>query len=650
MGTWTISRSFGYRFTMMVIALLSLAAAYSGHLVSVRAAAAKAVGSAASVPGTASLSGTVDAPKPFKAARVFIRNVDKRILYMVYTNAGVFRAVALFPGNYEINTQAKGLESVVQKLVLKDGDHPTLKLSMRESADPEQLPSSVEDKPATTVQSYDEVYPPGPGREVLEQVCMTCHGENFLPTRPASAAEWRGRLDYMMGKNLFDRDKIGTGEGALAPAASEYRFGLQDRKDALAYMIKNFGPDSKKRTVRTDPEIPLDEAKLGKAEFIEYYLTPDEPAQGKSLADVNSAQMAESGSTLRTKRIGFTVQLDAGGNAWLTDRGFPNRLVKLDPRSGVRTDFLMPDPMGGVHDLVVDREGKIWLFNNTPADMTKEPMLNEFDIETKKWRQMDPDPDNVMRTSVKHGGIGTTIDSKDNVYSVWSMTGVLVKYDRESGKFSTWRIPTNNTNPYGLTIDKNDNLWSANWTAGKLIKFDTTTKEFSEFTPPTYPANLRRGPSVDSKNNVWFGIYSAGNREGKIAELDQTTGRITEWTIPHRASTPYEVTLDREDNIWFPEEGIKDRPGVIARFNPRDKTFTFYPKPQLIADTANLKHTADGAVWYVPRGTISPGFGVLYPDMDAIKTLAAYPLNGPPGVAFKMAPLPQHRKEVAAGR
>ncbi len=62
------------------------------------------------IAGTASLSGAVDSSTPFKAAQVFIRNTDKRVLYMVYTNAGQFRAVALFPGNYEVKVSTKGQE------------------------------------------------------------------------------------------------------------------------------------------------------------------------------------------------------------------------------------------------------------------------------------------------------------------------------------------------------------------------------------------------------------------------------------------------------------------------------------------------------------------------------------------------------------
>ena len=61
----------------------------------------------ATVPGTATLTGVVESSTPYTAAQVFVRNTDKRMLYMVYTNAKRFRAVALFPGNYEISAATK---------------------------------------------------------------------------------------------------------------------------------------------------------------------------------------------------------------------------------------------------------------------------------------------------------------------------------------------------------------------------------------------------------------------------------------------------------------------------------------------------------------------------------------------------------------
>src|SRR6516225_7661556 len=129
MGNWKISRP-----SVLITAVIAgLAITYAVFGVSGPAIARPAAPQTTAMPGTASLSGTVDSSAPFKAAQVFIRNVDKRILYMVYTNAGQFRAVALFPGNYEVSSSTKGLESDVQKLVLKAGESPKLKLSLHAS-------------------------------------------------------------------------------------------------------------------------------------------------------------------------------------------------------------------------------------------------------------------------------------------------------------------------------------------------------------------------------------------------------------------------------------------------------------------------------------------------------------------------------------
>ena len=83
---------------LQVVALTgSLATAYVVFGVSGWVPATPATVEAAAIAGTVSLSGTVDSSTPFKAAQVFIRNVDKRILYMVYTNAGQLPSECCIP-------------------------------------------------------------------------------------------------------------------------------------------------------------------------------------------------------------------------------------------------------------------------------------------------------------------------------------------------------------------------------------------------------------------------------------------------------------------------------------------------------------------------------------------------------------------------
>jgi hypothetical protein len=75
---------------------------------------------------------------------------------------------------------------------------------------------------------------------------------------------------------------------------------------------------------------------------------------------------------------------------------------------------------------------------------------------------------------------------------------------------------------------------------------------------------------------------------------------------------------------------------MIGKFNTKDQTFTFYPKPQFSADTPKIQVTKDGAIWFAPRGSLTaPAISVLYPDMDKITTFGAFYVNGPPGYPFK---------------
>jgi len=465
----------------------SLALGYAVMATSGWLSGAPRIAEAAALPGFGSLSGTVASTAPFKAAQVFIRNVDKRMLYTVYTNAGQFRATALFPGNYEVSASAKALQSDVQKLVVKAGDNPKLTLSLRDPADNAQRTvvsaSENENSADTSVRaeaSYEEIYPPGPGRDVAERTCMVCHGENFISTRPATAGAWTARIDRMMGAQLSTKPAASYAEGLLTYRAGELRFSRQDREDLLAYLVKNFGPSVTPRAVRIEQEMPLDEAKLGKAMYVEYYLTPDAPGQG-----MNAPEFSKLTGAFVGRRVGQDVRFDQDGNVWLTDRGYPNRLVKLDPRTGEQKSYVLPNPISGNHDVNIDRTGIVWLAEPEGQQPSGEKRLLGFNPKTEKFEYQIPmDPDNVIRSTNKWMQ-SMAFDSKNNVYVGWIMGGAISKYDRETKKVSVFMVPTHNAIPYGIVADRNDNLWMALWDSGNIAKFDTTVNQWTIFTPPT---------------------------------------------------------------------------------------------------------------------------------------------------------------------
>lgn len=618
--------------------------------------------------GLGTVTGMVTAGKPFKAAQVFIRSTDERrkMLYMVYTQAGAFKAVAIFPGNYEISVAAKGLESETRPLVVKAGANPDVKLAMKDTKDPNQIPTSVDPSQARNsngmlpakkeiqLASYEEIYPPGPGRVVLEKTCMHCHGQNYFAINPRSAQSWRFGVDKMMGKNLGDHDRLALGEGVLSGNASAFNFGLQDRKDVVEYLTKNFGPAAKPRAVKTVKEMPLDEAVLGKAQYIEYYAVAQEKEQAQAIKTAVSAESESSAAGVAGVRITMQVTIDAQGNRWGVDRGVPSRLVKLDPRTGEFKSWVLPDVRAGVHDMTQDRNGMIWALEfsrtedghidgmGTGSELTSR--LLGFNPKTEKWEHVvDLDPDNVIRTTRKGPLMGGLIDSKGKIWVHWMLAGAISSYDPATKKAATYMIPTSHATPYGACIDPFDNIWVAEWSGGKMARFDQSTGAWTEFVPPNFPSNFRRGPESDAEGNIWTGMWDGGPKiPGKVAKLDPKTGRWQTWDIPHDHAQPYEASLDRDGNIWFPDknESIPDRTMANVRFNPKDGSFLYYPRPQQIADSTRVNHAEDGSVHYTPRygaAKDQSGFGVLYPDKDKITTLAPRMLNDAPGYSFRVA-------------
>jgi len=591
--------------------------------------------------GMATMTGSVTAGKPFKAAQVYIKNTDKRIMYMVYTNAGQFRALGLFPGNYEVSVTAKGLKSDVQKLSIKAGDAPTVKIALTdipvdaqaETDIAQNLEGTVSNRVLVTLDSYDNIYPPGRGREIAESTCMLCHGENFLSSQPATEQVWNARVDKMVGKELHNRPAQSYADGVIGYRSQWARnWSLKDRQELVAYLVKNFGPNAKRRNVRTVKETPIDEAKLAKAMYMEYYVTEDGPGQGINSPEWKGA-LGFSG-----RRVIQDVRFDADGNVYATDRGSPRRLIRLNPRTGEMKEWLTPHPKNDIHEILINpNDGMVWLPEHTEGGGIS--YINGFNPKTEKFDVVVPgDPTDVVRNDIKWMQ-SFAADSKFNLYIGWIFGGAITKFEPATKKTTVFPMASANAIPYGIVSDKNDNIWIADWGGGKIHKFDTHQNTWVEYTPLTYPNQTRR-LNFDYEGNLWWGIWGAGtSRPGKLAKMNTTTGKITEYAIPEQAANPYDVSPDLDGNIWFPDSPNADRSAMIGKFNTKDQTFTFYPKPQFSADTPKIQVTKDGAIWYAPRGSVRlPAISVLYPDMDKITSFGASYLNGPPGYPFKTAP------------
>jgi streptogramin lyase len=528
------------------------------------------------ISGTGTLSGMVEAPKPFKAARVYARNLDKNILFMVYTVGGRYRAVNLFPGNYEVSVQEKGFTSQVQAITLKAGTRSTLNFSLRVDTSDDGVLSVA----------YDTMYPPGRGRDLFEKTCVVCHGAAFVPFHHWDEPQWNAAINLMTS----------PANPRILPGVLDSK----DRQDLAAYFAKNFGPDSPKRILDIGAEMPLDEHTLAKAMYMEYYLPP--------LADKGLQQVHD-------------VHFDEQGNVWYSDPG-ASRMGKLDPRTGAFQDYIPPIPKANPHGLTVDSEGYVWAVGHGVERL--DPKTGKIDVYT------------ADTTGKAVRGHTVAVDSKKNVWFSDITGNMLHRWDSQTSQITSWQAPGQNVYPYGLVIDKNDKIWMAEWIRCRYVEFDPLTEKFTEYAPLQQPCASKR-LRIDSQGMVWY-AYSAF-QAGKLGMLNPNTGKMVEYTFPMPFADPYDVATDADGNIWIGDDSHLNDSGqgppgtnnfammkfdtALVKFDRVTHKFSYFPSPQKTG-MPKIDVTREGAIWYAARDGQKPALDVLYPDVDKMTTMAAH--------------------------
>ena len=528
------------------------------------------------VPGTGMLSGQVTAPKAFQAAKVYARNLDKDIIYLVYTGGGLYQTVAMLPGSYEVWVEKPGFESDRQEIQVAGGAVLNLDFSLRE-AQPHAVGQGTiggDRAQGAILLSYDELYPDSPVKSLMEDTCIQCHGQNYISFFHRSTEEWDDTIGQMM-------------ENRIPPGT----ISAHQRQELAEYLGTHFGPDSPKRRLKLEDEIPLDEAVLSQAQYVEYLIP---------LGDD------------RPRRWLQEVHVDFDGNVWYTEDTKPHLVGRVDPRTGKVDEWVLPDPEAHPHGLTVDSEG--WVYW---AELRK-GYLGRLNPETGEMERFPYD--DTGGTLGELGGHTPVLDSQENVWFTLIYGDALGKWDRETKKIQIWRVPTKNSMPYGLDVGPDDTPALAELYGCKVAVFDAETETFREYPALVDgPCRMRR-LGIDSKGLLWYGVYS----QGKLGRIDLKTGEQVEFDMASRFAEPYSVKVDRHtDTIWISDGGMG---GALVRFNSETEEFTYYPTPRR-SDMPKIDVSRDGNVWYSTRAIADGGVGVLYPDKTKITSLAAVHKN-----------------------
>jgi virginiamycin B lyase len=551
------------------------------------------------IPDTAALGGQVSAQEEVVAAQVYAKNLDKNMLYTVYTNKGHYRTVNMMPGAYEVWAEKGRLRSDHSWVRLEAGSTMSIDFTLKPGPD---FPLTLKSRQAADVKqvTYDEMYPPGQGRDIAERTCMSCHGQLHLPSYKMNKQGWDAMIGLMLdpGARRGAMIQPGSGVGTVTP---------EEREVLAVYLAENFGLDSANRVLSADVEYPLDEEVLSKGMFVEYLLplAPSTDLSVRSVPEPGKHRMLE-------------PHIDNSGHVWATN-GYIG-VSRLDPQTAewkhypFGIDEVNGTPYIMAHGMTIDSDENVFWIE------FRGKHVGRLNTKTGKMDRFPIDPAGEVYNIQGHT---PDLDSKENVWFTVITGNKMGVWDRKTEKISLFEIPTPNSFPYGIDVDQNDNVYFAELFGCKVGVINADTKEFKEYPALASPCSMNR-LMVDKEGIVWYSVV----RSGILGRLDPETGAQKEYDIlPFRTddkkvvmSGPYGIIADKDNKVWFGDHGLG---GALIKFDPDTETFLYHPLPRQ-ADNPNIDITGDGAVVYTTRSSRQAAIGVFYPDVSKMTTFATY--------------------------
>lgn len=539
-------------------------------------------------PVRGTISGTVTADQgQVIGFRVAAHNLDNRLWYVVFTYKGHYTVPQALPGRYELMVNEPAYKSPSMPVQLGPGETKNVDIAVSKQTD--RTPRMITgaggnprgrggpDKNIVFVNSFEEVYPPGPARDMIKANCTGCHEDNLTGFHYTKA-------------QFLDAVKAMTEEGVTTfhnvQALGRTPFSDKQKEMMADYLATNFGPGKPDVGLRVDPLV-VDEEASSKSIYVLY----DVPADYKIVSSQGikpGASMIDGmfeelpGLTQANMQAASISPLD--GTIWFSSK-FSNSIMglnskELDPiKRWKNYPIKGPNPFVSASGITTDREGRVYWSELQGG------MLGELDPVTgKQIRHVIPQ-EGVM--------VGLIVDKNDNVDFSLIWGAMFGRLDAKTRTIHTYPTPTPDNGIYGLAVDQQANMWGAGWQKGTINKWDAETGSITEYPVPESWGQIRR-IGVDSKGVV----YASAHNTGYLVRLDPPTGKITLFKVPVSGANPYESWPDKQDNVWTAD----DTHSSLWKLNPKTGSWTSYPMPQPHQSVPKMEVDSGNTLWFGTRG------------------------------------------------
>lgn len=489
---------------------------------------------------------------PVSGAFVKMKNADRRLTFMVVTQAGGRYSVNTLPsGKYVVQGVGGEFQSDMSAPVEVAAGRPaTLDVSLTTKRAPQLPPAWPGRQPGERGAEAERatralpVLPEGEGKKIAEAKCLTCHDAARVVRLRVDHARWEEiilnmRL-YARGSN-FAKDLTDQEAKVLADYLATH-YNARDR-------VARAKPDPNSRLPRT-----LLQGDATKYIVVEYEL-PDVTAEPHE------------------------ITADSEGNGWVSQRR-GGKLGRLDVKNLVYSEVAPPageSKLMRLNGITYDAKDKLWFVDGGPNRrfLSYDTRAKEFSVYTLPKLKNGNASGNSMR-----------VHPNGTVWLNSIGSNQIIRLDPRTRQFTVFEAPAGvktgtTASPYGMAIAGDNKIWIIENAVNQMARIDPVSGKIEEFPIPVHDPVARKG-GMDSEGNIWVGLHGAGH----LMKVDYKTTTMTIYTPLTQDSGPYSVQGDPKSKlIWFSQQHVDK----IARFDPATETFTEYPLPNAESDNRRIE-------------------------------------------------------------
>lgn len=216
-----------------------------------------------------------------------------------------------------------------------------------------------------------------------------------------------------------------------------------------------------------------------------------------------------------------TIRIDRKGRPWYT-LAVSNGVGMIDPSSGEQRVYRLPAPSLGQALALRSMPLIMWasehLGFSPPAagegatlpvpygiDIAPDGGVWFSQLNAHRIGRIDPETGEIRLVETPFSGPRRLrFDSKGNLWIPGFSSGLIARYNLQTGQFKTWKLPTGGVEtPYALNVDRRtDTVWICGTASDTLMSFDPASERFTVYPLPTR-VTFTREIDFDQDGAVW---------------------------------------------------------------------------------------------------------------------------------------------------